>query len=72
MKNHKKDRSDASLQVDHLAMFMVPDWSPSSHQGGYLENIYIPPGLALWLVTKTHIRCVLLKKFSPGTYSDLR
>ena len=43
MKNHKNDRIDASLQVDHMGMFMVPVWSPSSHQGGYPASL--PPGM---------------------------
>jgi hypothetical protein len=30
----KNDRSDASLQVDYRAIFMVPVWRPPSPQGG--------------------------------------
>jgi hypothetical protein len=42
VKNRKNDRSDASLQVDHLGdVSWIPFWSPSSHQGGYRKNANI-------------------------------
>ena len=42
MKNRKNDRSDASLQVDHLGdVSWFPVWSPSSHRGGFHKNVYI-------------------------------
>jgi len=31
--------------VDHKAMFMVPVWSPSSHQGGYPASFPLPLGM---------------------------
>jgi hypothetical protein len=33
--------SDALLHADHRAMFIVPVWSLSSHQGGYPASL--PP-----------------------------
>ena len=44
VKNRKNYRSDTSLQVDHRAMFMVPVWSPFSHQGGYPASLPLPLG----------------------------
>ena len=44
VKNCTNDRNDASLQMDHRAMFTVLVWSPSSHQGGYPASLPSPEG----------------------------
>jgi hypothetical protein len=63
MKNRNNDRSDASLQVVTLAMFMDPGLEPVLPSGRLSQKMYTYHlDRAPWEVTKHTARCVLLKK----------
>ena len=55
MKNHKKDRSDASLQVDHLGdVHESRSGARPSIREAITKNVYISPGSGSLIGDKKH------------------